>query len=327
MASDQKIPNSIKEYHSQSWQLEIIIAGGILFSLYSLGGDLRSFFLENESYSRTTSNQMLLFFGAYILSTVLLIGFSANLVLRGIWLAYLGLSFAFKEGINYDNIKGGAALKEKLRSEPTALDRVKKLEVWCKLSFSFAVLMGLFTLSLVVSMSIAIWLLNFISPGAGDIAVVTYSLLVLLGIVQLGLIDRLLITKKSNSFWSKIANGITSFLNILTISFLYRREALVLRTNVNRWLIYSFAFLYLGIAVVTSVSRVGQYYSYGTFTLNFFDDRENYDVISDNPMIYNEYDENLTPGDRITNATIQSEIIKDNYLKIFIESNQVFDSG
>ena len=165
MATHKKLPETIKEYHSQSWQLEMLIAGGVLFSLYNFGNDLRAFFLGIESIIDLSSHFMIGFFGAYVLTTVLLFGFGANLILRSIWLAYLGISYAFSNGIDYDNIRGSKKYKNDLEKAPTALHRVEILEKWSKLSFSFAILISFFVVSLIITTAFAIWAINGIAPG------------------------------------------------------------------------------------------------------------------------------------------------------------------
>jgi len=319
------ITKDIDQYYNQSWQIEMLIAGGLLFSLYNFGDTLRLFFLSVESNVNQSSNQMILFFGAYIFTAVLLIGFAANLILRAVWLAYLGISFAFRDGIDYTKLRGSLSYKEQLKMQPTAVERVSRLEVWCKLSFSFAVLISLFVLSILITVSFAVWVLNTIAPGAADGPVITYVILLAMTLIQLGLVDRLLATKKEVGFWPSVRRGASSVFNILTLSFLYRRESLVLKTNVNKWLIYGFAILYIAIAVIISVNRIGKFYTYGTFNVNLFDEREMYELPFNKTLVSSEYEANLTSNDRIAYLTIQSEIIKDDYLKVFVLSNQVFD--
>lgn len=325
MDSKTKIPEILKEYKSQSWQIEMLIAGGVLFSLYNFGDVLRDFYLGIESTIHLSSHFMVGFFGAYVLTTVLLIGFGANLILRAIWLAYLGISYAFSDGINFDNVRGNTSFKQSLKSKPTALERVAILEKWSKLSFSFAILVALFVVSLVITVAATIWVLNGLWFGLGDTPEVTYTVVFIMGIIQLGILDQLFISKKNSGLRSRLYNGLSRLFGILTLSFIYRREALVLKSNVNRWMLYIFAILYLSIAIMTSVNRVGEFYSSGTFRVNLFDDRDFYKMPFRTYLNAMRYESNLRPGNKVQYGSIQSDIIKDDYLKLFVVYREQFD--
>ena len=325
MSKETKLPDSIKEYHSQSWQLEMLIAGGVLFSLYNFGNDLRAFFFDIEGIVNLSSHFMIGFFGAYVLTTVLLFGFGANLILRAIWLAYLGISYAFSGGIKYENIRGSEKYKNELRKAPTALDRVETLEKWSKLSFSFAILISFFVVSLIITTALVIWIINGIAPGMGDRPIASYGVVFIMTLVQLGFLDQLFLAKNENSKWGKLSSFLGKVFSFITLTFFYRREALVLRSNVNNWMFYSFAILYLAVSILISVNRVGDFYSSGTFNLNVFDDREFYNVNFRSTMRSNKYENTLNSDNKFGFGGIQSDIVKDDYLKLFVVYRQRFD--
>ncbi len=314
-------------YRDQSWQIEMLIAGSVIFTLYNITDTFRSFFFEVYPLIFTSSNQIVVLFFVYFFSKILLIGFGANLILRGVWLAYLGINFSFRKGINFSKLRQSDYYREQLGQQPNIVQRVVVLERWCNLSYSFAVLLGLFTSSLMLSVSVIIWVLY--QFGFNDIASNPRSIYVIAGfllIVQLGLLDRVLFLKtKEGGLWRRVRNGVSTFLNIITLSFMYNREFLVLRTNVNRWLLYGFSLVYLGVAFLISVNQIGDYYPYGTFNIDLFDEREAYDVPRAPSVNALRYETSLKEGSLVFRGCIQSDIIKERYIRLFLVSWVNFD--
>ena len=326
---NSKIPEHIKSYRYESWQIEMLIAGGILYGLFQSSDVLKSYFYQLYPVVEITSNKIIFLFGIYVIIKILLIGFTANLFLRAVWLGYLGISFWFPNDINYAQLRGGKNYIHQLKSETSAQKRLLMLEKWCNLSFSFAVLLGFLTISLLVSLSVIIWLLdsNSVTSYLANNATFTYILVVFLVISQIGLIDRLLATKEhQKSFFNAVRSVIIKILKLITLSFLYKREFLVLRTNTNTFVFYAIVLLYLTIAILTSVNQIGAFYSSGTFSIKVFDDRTMYDDYTAPKMKAANYDNNISKDDVIFRGAIQSEVVQDDYLKLFVVSWIDFDN-
>jgi len=323
-------PEHISTYRYQSWQIEIVIAGGILYGLFTSGETLQQFFYETYPILNVTTNSVILLFGSYIIINVLLIGFTANLLLRAVWLAYLGIGFWFPNDINYEKVRGSEEYKDALKAEKNASQRLLTLEKWCNLSFSFAVLIGFLVISLFVSLSVVIWILDSLSSefGAANNSVFIYSLAFALLILQLGVLEVFLWRKrKEGSSSNKLKRGVVWFFKILTLSFITRREFLVLRTNTKRWILNSFIVLYVVIAVIASAGSIGQFYrNDGAFEYNIFDDRDYYNIPGSPRVSSTSYSDNLPENSKSLFGNIQSEIIHDNVIKLFIVSWQDYDN-
>ncbi|NER16532.1 hypothetical protein [Spongiivirga citrea] len=326
--SKNELPDWVKDYRDQSWQIEMLIAGSVIFSLYSASDIFREYFLAVFPISYTKPNHIILLFGVYVITRILLIGFTANLILRSVWLAYLGINFSFPKGVNYNKLKLSSNYKEKLKSSPNIVQRVVSLERWCNLSYSFAVLLALFTTSLLISVSAIIWILDTLGASVFFTSTVfIYSLVAFLAIVQLGVFDKLLFSRnRASGKLGKVLSGISRFLEIITLSFLFKRELLVMRTNANKWLLYLFSIAYIFIALVFSVNHIDRYYSYGTFRFNIWDDREQYAVNNAPRNNALRYQNNLSKSRKSYLGCIQSDIIKDRYVKLFVVSWVTYDN-
>ncbi|GGG12730.1 hypothetical protein GCM10011344_11800 [Dokdonia pacifica] len=327
---DKHTPEHITQYRYQSWQIEMLIAGGILYGLFTSDKILQAFFVDNYAITDLTTNKIILLFGSFTITKILLIGFAANLFLRAVWLGYLGISFWFPNDINYDRLIGTDYYKETLKTKPTASERLLILEKWCNLSFSFAVLLGFLSISLFITVSAIIWTLGLFSTGytIADTPTFIYILVFVLIFIQVGVLDKFLLRKKKDRFQfiTKLKRGIVRFFSMITLSYFIQREFLVLRTNTNKWLLSSFIIVYLSIAILAAASSIGSFYnSDAAFDFSFFDDREMYDVASTPRTLYNSYMNNLSDGNKIFWGAIQSDIISDDYLQLFVVSWNDFD--
>lgn len=327
---DKNTPEHITQYRYQSWQIEMLIAGGILYGLFTSDKILQAFFVDNYAITDLTTNKIILLFGSFTITKILLIGFAANLFLRAVWLGYLGISFWFPKDINYDRLIGTKNYKETLKAKPTASERLLMLEKWCNLSFSFAVLLGFLSISLFITVSVIIWTLGLFSDDytIADSPTFIYILVFVLILIQIGVLDTILLRKKKDRFLfiTKLKRVIVRFFSIITLSYFIQREFLVLRTNTNKWLLSSFIIAYLSIAIIAAASSIGSFYnSDAAFDFSLFDDREMYNVAGTPKTIYNSYMSNLSKGNKIFWGAIQSEFITDDYLQLFVVSWNDFD--
>ena len=322
-----KLPDWIKDYRDQSWQIEMLIAGGTVFTLFNVTDMVRDFFFQTYPILEYSLYRTLLLFGIYLVTRILLIGFTANLTLRAVWLAYLGINFSFPDGINYSKLKASNTSKDILREQPNILDRVVTLEKLCNLSYSWAVLMAIFGTSIFISLIAIIFLLDVLNVG--DIiysATFVYLLAFFIGFVQMGLLDRLLFTgKPSGRKISKLKHLLSTMLSYLTLSFLFQREVLTLRTNIHRAVLYCMTIGLIGVSLLISAVQIGQYWQYGTIDLQTFDDRTQYRKAG-SPILANAaYENQHTDGMIFLRAGIQSDIVKEDYLRLFVVSWVDFD--
>ena len=137
--------------------------------------------------------------------------------------------------------------------------------------------------------------------------------------IQLGMFDGLFYSKGNNkSRWGRFRDRVLGILDLLSFSFLFKREFLVLKTNSKRWFVYGITALYLGFAWIISVNQIGANYLFGTFNITFFDDRTQYDKGLAPEMNSLRYEPALVNGRPAFYGCIQNEIISDDYVKLFV---------
>jgi len=322
-----QLPDWIKQLRSQSWQIEMLIAGSTVYTLFYLSDHLRSLFYAVYPGIDFNLTKTLMLFGVYIVTRILLIGFMANLIIRSVWLAYLGINFAYPKGIDFDKLKNDDESKELLKKQPSILQRVSFLEKLSKLSYSLAVLLAIFMTSVFITTIIIHIILEQIGFGAIIYeAWFSYSVAILIAIIQIGVIDRFFLSKQSKKpIINSIKQKLSLFLEYATLSFLFRREFLALKSNSNRWALGIFTMIILFSASITTSYQIGKYWPYGTFKLSVLDEREYYKIDFDPSLHIYDYNTNITEKTSVLRASIQSEIVKSRYLKLFVTSWERFD--
>jgi len=327
MTSDTS-SHSIHVYRAQSWQIEMLIAGGTVITLASLSDEIKHFFFKAYPLVEFSHYRILLLFGIFLVTRILLFGFVTNLMLRAVWLAYLGINFSFPDGVNYGRIKSVEAI-DKIASHEGIHQRVTRLERLCNLSYSLAILLAIFAASTFISLAIISW--PFSLMGLGYIVeepAFSYSMSFLIILVQIGLLDRLLFSKRligKTNIITRLRDQLYTFLSIITLSFLFRRELLVIKTNINRYL-YGFLIIFtFGLASVVTAIQIGEFYPYGTLNWDLMDDRDYYAPPLSPRIKHYHYDSNLTDNSVTFSASIQSDIVSDDYLRLFAVSWSMFD--
>ena len=69
----------------------------------------------------------------------------------------------------------------------------------------------------------------------------------------------------------------------------------------------------------------GKYYTSGTFSINYFDDRDFYKIPFRSVVNASQYENNLGPQDKFVFGGIQSDILNGDYLKLFVVYRERFD--
>ncbi|MBF4984144.1 hypothetical protein FNJ87_07330 [Nonlabens mediterrranea] len=309
------------------WQLEFLIAGGIIFSLYTSTDYFKHLFLLKYPISNFDYGQVLLFFGTYVLTRVLLIGFGLNLILRTVWLAYFAISYWYPHDVNYENINVNFYQKKNHQEQASAKTRLLNLDKWANLSFGITIIFTFIVFSsIIVLLSIqfilaelfgAYWLINN--------AVFNYTSAIFVLLLQLGIFDFILRKKHRRGAFFKIGEWLYTIYYYGSGLFFYRRELLVLRTNGKTWILLSFGTAYLLTALFISINQIGEFYQAGTFNINLFDDRETYDSSKNYVVDYKVYEDQLSKDEVFFNGGIQSAYITDNHLKVFVVHHRKYD--
>ena len=143
MKENTNTPNWLKQIEQTSWQVELLISGGFIFALLQVPPYLKNILFEIGYHTHLNSSLIIIFIGANVLSRVLLIGFIVNLLLRSLWLAYLGIHYAFPSGVKYSKFNYHQKFEKRFVQDYDSLKRILRLEKYSSLSYSLTIFLYL----------------------------------------------------------------------------------------------------------------------------------------------------------------------------------------
>ena len=303
----------------ESWQLELVISGFSIFLLIGGWGWLRD--LEYDLVLAQYASRSNYIFNVlyYVLRTayLALLGcLLAHVVLRGLWIAAVGLR-SVSGDIQYYRFRFSEAYLSRLqRRTGTFDDYILRLERNCSVFFSLAFLI-LFCFLSIATWSIAsivfqrayLWAVGATYQGTGvlggagfvSLLVFVMGLLYMIDFVTLGLLKRI-------PFVRRVYYPVYVLMGWVTLARFYRPLYYNLIDNrFGRRLAIALPFIVVGILVAVSVRQVRYaYFPAGTGDGAVWVDHNNYD--DEDPNLY----------DRVWRTSLASKYVRNNYIEAFV---------
>ncbi len=320
-----KDTNWLKELGEQSWQAELVLSGLVITILFQLpdmfirwvepaviqSGELEGTFLKLAS--------MLFLMGLYCL----VILFGIHLLLRGIWIALLGLNSVYPQGVDVNSKKGmGPQYWQKSKEQyPDLTQYNAELDANCSLIFSLATMIIIMVSSLSICILIFYQLIrylmsvypvitdNILSIGIGAYLLFTFS----------GLFAQYLSKKyPDNEKIGKLVVRYGIVMGTLFSLYVFRKpigyiSAITTSNNKSKY-----GFIVVGIiSVLMGYLGGGQISKIDTFT---YFETEKYFTFNNRPhqILDLNYENLIGKETPIYTPIIQSDVVSDNFIKLFI---------
>ncbi|RMD98832.1 MAG: hypothetical protein D6814_06740 [Calditrichaeota bacterium] len=326
-SESETLPEWVEEQQHHSWQIEILIASALLVFLYNLPHYLITDVIDLQEKAIFSTQKAVLFYGAYLFARALFIGFVVILFLRSLWLAFLGIHHVFPGGINFSRLGYSKYFQRKSQGTKTVAQRILMLEKTCNLTFSVTIILTLLTIGTFFLLSLLSYFISTFFPAL-DTPVIGLALMAILFLIMLGVLDWIFFAWLKKYEWvSKLYYPIYRLFQWLSLSILYRQELLTFISNVKRWKVYGLFSLYFTIALIISLSETTRVFNAPIpFQLYSTEQREFIDLRTLQRVASHNYESMLTPKDRIVRVCIQSDLIQNNYLKVFLVYHKWYDT-
>lgn len=315
-----KLTKWLELLQQESWQLELIISGFAIFLVASLYESLTDFGVSTQITVMGTDSPGIslvihgILMGAWFF---LLINLIFHVVIRGFWIAAIGLRYISGE-IDFDELRFSEKFDTWLRQKIIPYDEyIERLEKLCSVVFAFTFLLlfmfvalGLFLITqvFIVFLFQSFLQAQFDMSGktAKGVFLIIYNFLgfiYFLDFVTLGKIKRI-------RWFSRFYFPIYRFFSFITISFLYRPLYYNLIDNQYGrrlgYLLVPYVFIMVIISSVESKTHLW-------FPLDRDDQGQT--------MSHSYYDDLRAGDDVIMKASIPSKYVKNNFLELFITYN------
>lgn len=321
----QYLQSWLDAIQQESWQLELLISGFVLFLLTNGWQPIADLEYDLILLQDSTDSYNVLNIAYHVFQTAylsLLLCLIAHVTLRGLWIAAVGLR-SISGDIEYDQLPYQPRFTDRLRRRMgTFDDYIGRLERNCSVIFSLAFLIFFCFLSIITWSIVAVALQELslwvtggqyqgrgILGGAGiaSMLVLILGLIYLFDFVTLGLIKR--------SRWlAKPYYYIYVFMGWVTLARFYRPLYYNLIDNrFGRKIAIALPFIIFLILVGVSVVQVKyDYFPYNVGNGTVWQDHNNYD------------DENPNLFDQMWRMSLGSRYAKDNYVEAFIPYRPIY---
>jgi len=312
-------PKWLQALEAQSWQAELIASGLAIYGSLSLGSylDFFSSWAVLRFDERTLRILTYLFIYIFAAHAVLVISFITHLVLRILWAGILGLSSVFPKGINTETKVYPEYFKEKLKKDYPDLSKYSmELDRMCSLIFSVLCAM------VIVLINISIWiglylLLSFLLLKFLPVSVVNFIGYVFVGFYFVVAILGMLMTqgkfknhKISIKYGYQLVMNMSKFVYLIgNKSFNYISQTIRSNTTSKSFFIGMF-----GILILSMISVFPRLID----TMEIYNPELFVSLSSHESYTTNDSYQDQREGDIILQPFIQSEIIRDEFIKLYI---------
>ncbi|MEM7574116.1 MAG: hypothetical protein AAF433_14505 [Bacteroidota bacterium] len=328
MSKQELTPEWLKDLERTSWQIELLVSGGLIFTLYSLPAYINSLLLDAYINTDFSASILIIFIAAFVVAKALLIGFGVNLLLRAIWLALLGVHFSYPDGVDYERLNYSSAFEQEMKRKPSTLTRILWFERWASLSYSIAISLTIGACgSILMVAGLYYFILERVLPELWlDSQWLGYLILVVVCLFSFGWIDRMFYRRLRNrTVATRRYFKFSQFLKTLNFTRLLQLESLTILSNNRRWLIHLINLSYFAVAIVISLNDMTLDNDL-SLRFSLFDGRNHKLYPAHHFSLQNdEYDDLLKEGMLVQEASIPSEFIETSVLPVFITYDEIYD--
>jgi hypothetical protein len=308
----------LQKLQEESWQLELLISGFAIFGLFTA-------FPHILIAVKAAENDQKLYFGvilsvALVSCAILIFNLLLHVVLRGLWIGALGLRYVSGD-IDYDKLNYSAKFTKYLKKNVGSFDRyIARLENYCSIIFAISFLLIFYVLALTLTIVAIALVINIfldndtISNSYGPFIGIPLIVFIVIGmfLTFIDFISQGWLKKKK---WiSKIYFPVYWVYSKITLSFLYRPLVYnFLDNKFGKRVSIALVPVYFLILVGTSFNyKMSNYFNNGISSNSYAADSNN-------------YEDALDEEDFIDEVAINSKVITDKHLKIFMVLDEDFD--
>ncbi len=308
----------LDKLQQESWQLELLISG---FAIFGLAAAIDPIQVNLETANYDSDIYFVLFwFAAKVCCWILISNLMIHVILRGLWIGALGLRYVSGD-IDYEELKYAPKFTKFLSKKIGSFDRyIATLENYCSILFAISfLLIFYFIASLAFIIAILLTVFVFLNNELNGVWKITISItgaLIILFILFGALLTFIdFITQgflKKKKWLARFYFPLYKIFSYVTLSFLYR--PLVYNFLDNRFGRRISLILVPGYMIILFFStyyyRESNYLSVDRSSSKNYANPNNYeDLLEENKAF-------------IKIATIQSKVITDPYVKVFMIFNE-----
>jgi len=308
------VPGWLKLLQDNSWELEILISGGAIFSLFGLS-DLVTEFFRTLSNTNSFAVQNFMYIATMLATKTLTLGFFVHVLLRSFWVSLVALSSMFTNNDSSKNIR----LAKPFNSNKTYhlheyIIKVDKLSAW--------MLYNSFTMAFVLAGWIILLfsltrLFRLLPP-----TISTFMEPVFIGVCGIYVIDFILFSAlRKTPYLSYIVYPVFKIFDFVSLRFIYEPGINYLSQYVARWKTAIFYICFVICSLTFTYLSVQKRLHWP----NVFDSRKYRELLTVDDEFHTRTYYRSFNAEGVERASIQSDIITEPVLNLFIAYSIRYD--
>lgn len=249
-----------------TWEIELLLSGALVFSLFSLREPLEEYFTRSMPVATKLMQPLVVYSYLYakLVLFVLLITFVLHLAARARWVALVGVHSIYPKGPQWDHLSGGPLARRLIERDAggSVEDAIERADNLSSLVFGYGILAAQLSLmimlmSLVLFGLIAILRLFGLSDTGELYALIGLGAFLILPTV----LDKYLVSRIGTAHW--ISRSVEGWLRIsfaLSLSRLQQPLNSLLTTNLGgkrgTWVLVGVIYAVLGLATFDTYLRL-----------------------------------------------------------------------
>jgi hypothetical protein len=307
---------------SPTWELELFLSGALVFATLQLPNVVDRFFAGIEPHVAGNTRAVVTNLSIYAkaIAYTLLITFAVHLIGRANWVGLMGLYSVFPGGIKWDDMKLGPVSRDVYRRDTPGLSpMIAKLDNFCSIVFSI----GMLFVMMFVYSAVLVGVLGGLAFGMSSLFGTTghvFPYFVLLALIFVGIpVTTALVDKKwgdkidPQSRGYRVLRGFVRFSFNLSIMRIAGPTMWTMMTNFGRT--RAMVAMYVGLFGIMVLAAADLLARRGALSVNSYD----YFGPSLAHGVTSAHYESQRPASTPPRTPmIQSDIIRDPYVKLFI---------
>ncbi|WP_299126020.1 hypothetical protein [uncultured Winogradskyella sp.] len=308
----------LQKLQEESWQLELLISGFAIFGLFTAFPHISIAVKAAQNDEKVYSWIVLTV--VMVSCAILIFNLLLHVVLRGLWIGALGLRYVSGD-IDYEELNYSQKFSKYLKKKVGSFDRyIGRLEDYCSIIFAISFLLIFYVLAFTFSILTIVIIVRLtvdndaISDTYGPLIGIPLLLFFVTGML-LTFIDFLTLGWLKKKKWlSRIYFPFYWVFSKVTLAFLYRPLVYnFLDNKFGRRVSLALVPIYILIVIASTFNyKTSNYFSH---------DMDSNSIIADS----RNYEDALTEDTFIQDVAIESKIVTNNYLKVFMMIDEDFD--
>lgn len=300
------LPGWLKMLQDNSWELEILISGGAIFSLFGLS-DLVNEFFTNVSNTHVFTGQNTMYISTMLATKTLTLGFFLHVLLRSFWVALVALSSMFTNEDTPKTIRFAKPFNSSSVNLHDYILKLDKLSAWMIYnSFTMAFILA----GWIILLFVLTWLLHLFSDATSTVMEPVF-----LGAYFIYLIDFVLFSAfRKVPYLSYLLYPLFKLFDFISLRFVYQPGVDHLSRYVARWKTALFYIFFIICSLVFTYLSVQRRLHWP----NVFDSRRYRDALTIDDEFHTPNFYRSANAGGLERVSIQSDIITEPVLNLFI---------